>query len=370
MIDEDKIRKQLIAELEKFCRRIQVKAKSEAEYEKEEKKLQEGAMKPCHQVDQFNNGIAIIQDGIIKHVNHGWAAKDGHTYEELIESPFTDYLPAHGLSGVLDIYKRYAKKGDAQSSVELEILNKEGEKEFIELNRSLIPYEGRPAELLIIHDITERKKTENKLRLLLKEKEVMMREIHHRVKNNLQIMSSLLRLQSRHFKNRKIIDMFIASQTRIRSMALIHEKLYQSENLAKIDFVRYIESLAIYLFNSYKVDMNRVRFNVKAKDVFIGINIAIPLGLIVNELVSNSLRHAFPGGKEGEICIQIHMNKKGKFLLEVMDNGVGIPNGLNIHKIKTLGMQLVIDLAKQIEGRIEVRQKEGTAIMISFCEAI
>jgi len=358
MIDEDKIKQQLIAEMEKFCREIEGKAKSEAEYKKEVKKLQERTVKPCRQVDQRNGGIAIIQDGIIKCVSPGWEAIDGYT------------ISAYILSRVLDLYKQYTTEEDVQSSVELEILNKEGEKIFIELNRSLIPYEGKPAELLIIHDITDRKKIEKKLKLSLKEKEVMMREIHHRVKNNMQIMSSLLRLQSRHFTNRKIIELFRASQTRIRSMALIHEKLYQSENLSKIDFVRYIETLAVYLFHSYKVDMNRVRLNVKAKDVFLGINTAIPLGLVVNELVSNSLRHAFPGEKEGEICIQIHMNKKGRFLLKVMDTGVGIPEGLKIHETKTLGMQLVTDLTKQLEGIIEVSQKGGTVVKISFREAI
>lgn len=366
MKKEDEIKQQLIAELEKFCRRVEGKTISEEGNKKKGKNRESRMAKTFRQGKRLDEGIAIIQDGIVKFASPGWTTSSAYQGRELIGIS-EGHLPAYGLSAVYELCKKYNSGCDCTSSVELEVFDAKKEKKFIELKRRLIPYDGRPAVLFIVHDITDRKETEEKLRLLLKEKEVMMRELHHRVKNNMQIVSSLLRLQSRHFKNRKIIEMFRASQTRIRSMALIHEVLYRSENLAKIDFVRYVETLAVHLFHSYKVDMDRVRLIVDAEDVFLEIHAAISLGLIVNELVSNSLMHAFPDGKEGEICIHIEQNKKGRFLLEVIDSGVGIPDGLNIHKKKTLGMQLVTDLTRQIEGTIEFGQKkEGTSVRISF----
>jgi two-component sensor histidine kinase len=156
-------------------------------------------------------------------------------------------------------------------------------------------------------------------------------------------------------------------EAKLRSMALIHENLLQSKSLVKIDFARYIKTLAVHLFHSYRVDMNRVGLKVDAKCIFLEIDAVISLGLIVNELVSNSLKHAFPDGREGEIRIRFLRNKKRKFLLEVSDNGAGIPEGLDIHKTKTLGMRLVRALTKQIEGTIEFGQKkEGITVRISF----
>jgi PAS domain S-box-containing protein len=353
----DKTNQMFINELEKLCKRMEGWEKSETEYKHRKKKLRDRIERPFRHVDQQNNGIAIFQDGHIKYVNPGLTAKSANT------------LSANLLFRALDLYKQYHSSGDVLSNAEFEILNKKGKKKFLELNVNLIPYEGKPAELIIIHDITGNKELEKQLQLSLKEKEVLMREIHHRIKNNRQIMSSLLRLQSRHFTNQKIIEMFRSSQSRIRSMALIHEKLYQSENLAKIDFERYLDTLCVYLFHSYKVDMNRVKFIVDAKDIFLGINTAVPLGLIVNELVSNSLRHAFPDGRKGEICVSIRLDKKGKFLLEVIDTGIGIPEEWNHRKTKTLGMQLVTDLAKQIYGVFELRREEGTKFRIMFYEA-
>lgn len=346
-----------IDELEKLCRRLEGKKKSGAVFKRIDKGILDDTEKPFRQVDRQNDGIAIIQDGLIKFVNPGSAAKSGDT------------MSAYVLFKVLELYRKYIAGGEVTSNVELEILNKKGEKNFLKLNMNLIPYRGKLAELIIIHDVTGSKELEEKLILSLKEKEAMMRELHHRVKNNMQIISSLLRLQSRHLKNQKIIEMFRASQTRIRSMALVHEKLYISENLARINFVRYIENLGAYLFHSYKVDMSRVKFIVNAEDIFLEIKTAIPLGLIVNELVSNSLRHAFPDGRKGEIAVSIRFNKRSEIILEVSDTGVGVTEKWDFHRAKTLGMQLVADLVKQIDGAIELKRDRGTAFTVSFHEA-
>jgi two-component sensor histidine kinase len=355
MKDEDEIKQLLIAELEKFCREMEGKARSGKEHKKE-KKFQEKTMKLCRKVNRLNDSVAILQDGIIKCVSPGRQAREDCT------------ISAYIFSRVLALNKQYTSGGSVWACVEFEIFDKEGEKKFVELKRNLILHEGRPAELLIIHDVTDRKESEKKLNSLLKEKDIMMREIHHRVKNNMQIISSLLRLQSRRLKNQKIIEMFRASQTRIRSMVLIHENLYQSENLTEIDFGRYIKNLGAYLFHTYKVDANRLKFNINTEHVFLEIDAAIPLGLIVNELVSNSLRHAFPDGRKGEIGVSIRLDNTGKIFLEVSDTGVGMTQGWDFRRAKTLGMQLVKILVTQIGGAIELRRDGGTAFAISFYE--
>jgi two-component sensor histidine kinase len=218
----------------------------------------------------------------------------------------------------------------------------------------------------ILRDVTDRKQAEERIKSSLHEKDVLLREIHHRVKNNMQIISSLLRLQSRLIGDDKLKEMFKESQNRIRSMALIHEKLYQTEDFARINFAEYIRSLTVHLFHTYKVNPNVVRMNTDVERVFLDINKAIPCGLIINELVSNSLKHAFPDNKKGEICIRLSSNKQKKTKLTVSDNGVGLPKSVNFSEPETLGLQLVSDLVNQIEGTIRLVRTKGTSFHISF----
>jgi len=226
---------------------------------------------------------------------------------------------------------------------------------------------GKAAKMLgIMKDITERKRAEEKIKTSLREKEVMLREIHHRVKNNMQIIISLLRLQSTNTKNKKMQEAFKESQNRIHSMSLIHEKLYQSKDLARIDFAYYIRGLIVHLFQSYRVDTNLISLKTYVEDIYLDINRAIPCGLIINELVTNSIKHAFPGGKKGEISVRLHLNKQGKIALVVSDNGVGFPEDIDFLNIKSLGMQLVNDLTQQLEGTIEFDRKGGTTFNIVF----
>jgi len=219
---------------------------------------------------------------------------------------------------------------------------------------------------LISSDITERKKAEEKIKAALKEKEVMLKEIHHRVKNNMQIMSSLLKLQFARTKSKKLQEMLKTSQNRIHSMALIHERLYQSKDFARIDFDYYVRSLTVYLFHSYRVNTNIVRLKTDVRDVHLDINRAIPCGLIVNELVSNSLKHAFPGGGEGELSIKFYSNKQGKITLVVSDNGVGFPDNIDFRNTESFGMQVVNDLTEQLGGTIELDGKGGTTFKVVF----
>jgi len=214
----------------------------------------------------------------------------------------------------------------------------------------------------IMYDITERKRAEEQIRESLEEK-----EIHHRVKNNLQVIMSLLRHQAEYAHDQKIHDIFLESQSRIKAMSFIHEKLYESDNLAKIDLRDYISSLAKSLFSTYKVNTAQIHLAVDADDISLGIDTAIPCGLIINELVSNSLKHAFPNNRIGRIAITVRAVRPGEFELVVGDDGVGIPTGLDIMNAKSLGLHLVSLLAKnQLRGNIEMMRNGGTSFRIRF----
>jgi PAS domain S-box-containing protein len=218
----------------------------------------------------------------------------------------------------------------------------------------------------VYEDITARKEDEDALRRALKEREVMLREIHHRVKNNIQIISSLLRLQSRSVRDESVLEVLNESQNRIRSMALIHEKLYQSQDFAHIDFSDYLGKMTNHLLAVYRVDSERIQLRVEAKNIQLDVSRAIPCGLIINELVTNALKHAFPGDREGKILVRMDQKDEDKFELVVKDTGVGLPEGFDLSKAETLGFQIVRDLVKQLSGSIEVRKGDGMEIVIRF----
>ena len=213
----------------------------------------------------------------------------------------------------------------------------------------------------------ERKNIENQLQITIKDKELLLRELHHRVKNNLMIISSLLNLQSTYIKDEESKKIFKESQNRARSMALIHERLYQSTDLKRIDFGDYIRTLANDLYHTYVMDTNLIKLNVDVEDIKLDINTSIPLGLILNELVTNSLKHAFPKGSSGKIDIILHLQDK-KYLLEVKDNGIGFTKDIDYKNTDSLGLRLVISLTDQIEGEIEFNNKLGTSFKIIFEE--
>jgi PAS domain S-box-containing protein len=213
-----------------------------------------------------------------------------------------------------------------------------------------------------------RKKVDAQVKASLEEKDVLLKEIHHRVKNNMQVISSLLNLQSRHLHDPKVAEAFRDSQRRIRSMALIHERLYQSSDLSRIEFSQYLRNLATHLFHSYQVDANRIRLRIDAEPIYLNINTAIPCGLIVNELVSNSLKHGFPGDRGGEVAVELRRVPEDGYLLRVKDDGIGFPEGLDIHRTETLGMQVVTTLASQIDAAIDLSRVPGTEFCVHFQE--
>ena len=215
----------------------------------------------------------------------------------------------------------------------------------------------------------ERKMAMDRVEKELREKDVLLKEIHHRVKNNLQIISSLLSLQSRYIKDARALEMFNESQNRIRSMALLHEKLYQSSDLVRIDFADYIYRTTHNLFSAYGVAPDKIGLELQADGVFLNLDVAVPCGLVINELVSNALKYAFPqsGKNKGRIRICLQKTKGDEIELIIEDNGQGLPKGLDIDTTESLGLRLVKILVNdQLGGSMKVSRKKGTQFKIRF----
>ena len=210
----------------------------------------------------------------------------------------------------------------------------------------------------------ERNDAEEKVRASLREKELMLKEIHHRVKNNLQIICSLLNLQQQRILQPKMRELFSASQQRIRSMALVHEKIYHSSNLANIDFGEYVKSLSTELL---RLDRRPgLTISSEITGISLGVDQAVPCGLILNELLTNSLKHAFPDGQRGEISVSMKHEAPGTYVLLVQDNGVGFPADFNMRKADTLGLQIIRSLVDQLGGTYEARNSGGVMTAVRF----
>jgi PAS domain S-box-containing protein len=318
-------------------------------------------------VEQSPVGVFLVQDGIILYANPRVAEVAGYSRPEILGRPFDALIHPDDLPKVLEVIGRLLKGEVSAGEVEYRAVRKDGSVFAVQAYGSQMPFRGRAAVYGTLIDITERKKMENQIKGSLKEKEVLLREIHHRVKNNMQVISSLLSVQSQTIKDDTIRGLFKESQNRIRSIALVHELLYQSANLDQIEYGEYLKKMFIPLFESYNIDQRKVSIAIDAARVMIAIDKAVSCSLIVNELISNSLKHAFPGDRKGAITIRFGLDTAGgEYILEYGDNGVGLPPGLDVKTLKTLGMRLIALLTKQLDGTLEMVPGEGTRFRISF----
>jgi two-component system, sensor histidine kinase PdtaS len=246
---------------------------------------------------------------------------------------------------------------------------KDGTEFPAESSRSEIPLNARTIWVYVLHDITPPTVAEERLRATLREKDVLIEEVHHRVKNNLQVITSLLGLQARTLKDPATRKKFEESRYRIQAMAILHEILYESSSLAEIDFADYIRRLVEHLVRSYGAAV-RIRTEVRLEPLHCHRDVALPCGLMVNELLSNAFKYAFPGGKIGGIRVVLRRGSKGKVHLMVRDNGVGLPPGLDWKASPTLGLRLVRTLARQIDADIKTSGREGTLFSITFLDGL
>ncbi|MBZ0203517.1 MAG: PAS domain S-box protein [Ignavibacteria bacterium] len=321
-------------------------------------------------VEQSSNTVVITDiDGNIEYVNKAFEVLTGYSKDDIIGK--NTYLFNSGQTSQT-VYKEMWTNILTGKTWEGDLCNrkKNGELYWEEIKITpVVDNNDRIINFIAIkNDITEKKHHEEQLQKALKEKEVMLKEIHHRVKNNLQIVVSLLNLQATSVDDPMLKSQLTISQNRVRSMALIHQLLYNSNDLGSINMEEYLLSIAGYLSASYGELTNKVKIKVNAANIQFTIDTAVPFGLLVNELVTNSFKHAFPDKKHGEIVIDLKKTDDNNYILKYHDNGVGVPFTLVNGHVTSIGLYLVELLVSQLEGTIEHIQSKGTTYNIKFQE--
>jgi PAS domain S-box-containing protein len=352
------------------------------ERKKSEEKLRISEEKYRNIVETANEGILMINDeASVTYVNQKLMDMTGYTLEESICRPVWNFVSKeHKAIVKMGFEKRYQ---DITDSRELKLICKDGSALWMFVNaKPLFDKDGMyTGSMIMLTDTTKRKEAEE---ALAKIDIARKKEIHHRIKNNLQVINSLLDLQADKFYNRKnirdseVLEAFRESQDRIISMALIHEKLYKDEGIDTLDISSYIEELTNNLFLTYKLRNTGISLNMDLEgNIFLGMDTAVPLGIIVNELVTNSLKHAFKGRDSGEIKIKFNRErtreeyevkeyKNTSFTLIVSDNGIGIPDNFDVKNLDTLGFQLAVSLVDQLGGKFIMRKDNGTEFIMKF----
>lgn len=286
--------------------------------------------------------------------------------EELIGSSIFDLVAVEYQEKAREDMEKTENK-NVLRNLEYNLVKKNGDQFIGEWNAAVIrdPEEKPKAFMITARDITHHKNIETQMQASIQEKNVLLKEIHHRVKNNLQIISSLLNLQSMYIEDEKALEVFKESQNRVKSMAIIHEKLYQSGNFAEINVAEYLKKLTENIYSSYGVNIDQIKMEINAEDIFLDINTAIPCFLIINEVITNCIKHAFPNGRTGTITIDF--KKIGeKHVIRIHDDGIGLPDDLNIKQTNTLGIQLITSLTSQLDGELEVTSNNGAEFKVTF----
>ena len=315
------------------------------------------------------DSILIVdqENRVIRDVNQGFVTTTGFSREEVRGSSSDDFGIWETASDRDRFYEAVGEEGTTDG-FEANFRLKDGSVRRGLLSARTLNLSGNPHLLVTVRDITGLMEAHQQLRASLAEKEVLLREIHHRVKNNLQVVSGLLELQSRHVTDPGSRLIYKESQSRIIAMSLIHEELYQTDDLARVYFPHYIQTLCDNLMLSYGVGKERIQLIIEAQETNIVVDTAIPCGLIVNELVTNALKHAFPDGRKGQIHLNFRRLPGEKYELIVSDDGIGIPGNLNIDDLPSLGMQIVSILVQQMGGTIEMKKEKGTVFRVTFGE--
>ncbi|EKQ51993.1 MAG: PAS domain S-box [Methanobacterium sp. Maddingley MBC34] len=320
-----------------------------------------------------NPNYTILMDlnGVILDVNLAASEFTGLSPGELIgrNLPELGIFPSEDITFQREKFS-HALSGETVKPFQYRLINKKGDYNWVESQLVPIKKDGKINSVLVIAtDITQRKNAIDNLKTTVNEKKLLIKEIHHRVKNNMQIISSLLSLQSQHLKDDEevALDVLKESQNRVKSMAMIHEKLYMSKDFTHIKFEEYVQRLVSDLFYSYQTTLKNVKFKVDVDDVDLNMETAVPCGLIISELTSNSLKHAFPQGREGEVYVSLKEDQ-GEYEMVIIDNGIGIPPDFDFKHPESLGLQLVNNLTKQLDGEIKLDRSHGTKFTIKFKE--
>ncbi|MBU2549388.1 MAG: PAS domain S-box protein, partial [Proteobacteria bacterium] len=338
-----------------------------------ERALKESEEKYRVLVEHSGEGICILQGDPPRFifVNSAMSKITGYEADELMEMDFDGILELIHPDDLDMTRQRFFERLSGLSPpnrYEIRLIRKDGRPTWIDLYSGAVDIRGRPAVQVGMRDVTENRRFSERIQAALKEKDVLLKEIHHRVKNNMQVVTSLLNIQGARESNLRVVEALKESRDRVGAMALVHEFLFQSESLAEIDLGDYVKRLAEVLVRSYSTrsPLPEVRV-VVPKGLRVGPDQAVPCGLVLNELITNALKHAFPDDRQGVITIGIHEDPPGRIRLKVGDNGVGLPEGLDWRASKTVGLSLVVALAEhQLEGEVDLDRGEGACFSVSF----
>jgi PAS domain S-box-containing protein len=313
--------------------------------------------------------IVVNKDGEIIRMNDLAETTFGYSSTELIGQKVEVLIPArfrHKHPGYRGGFLSEPSARPMGVGRDLSGLRKDGSEFPVEVGINPVETGEGPLILSVILDLSERKQAEKLVQEALQQKELLLKEVHHRVKNNLQVVHSLLDLQALKITDTEMVDLLRESQNRIRSMSLIHQTLYQSHDFAQVDFKRFLGELLPQLTESYGARSRLVSIDIRALDVKLPINEAIPCGLIVNELVSNALKHGFPDNRPGKVLVEISQDADQVVELSISDNGQGIPPDMNLAKSESLGLQLVHLLTRQLHGVLDVQRSDPTRFTLRF----
>lgn len=339
-----------------------------------ERKAMEAALRESEQryrllAENSMTGIYTHQKGVFTYVNQRLADMIGYSTEELVGQKFWKFVHPDDRDAIKRRGLAISRGERLNPYVEFRVLCKNGETKWFQVLSTPVTYQGHTANLGNVADITKRKIAEERVRQSLRQKEVLLREIHHRVRNNLAIINSFVGLQSESVPDHAQRKAFEELQSRIRSMALAHEFVYQSEDLAAVNVADYVQALVDHLVTSTGILGNPVEFTEDMAGVAFELDTAIPFGFLLTELVSNCLKHAFPHGRGGHVKISLRSIGVWRYELIVSDNGVGIPADISREKPTSLGLQLVNALVRQLNGEMEIQRTEGTDVIVQFMEA-
>jgi len=337
-----------------------------AERRRAEENLRESEVRYRLLVENAHEAILVIQDGRVVFVNETTLKHAGCLKKDFQVQPFDRWIHPDDRPMVTERYVLRERGEDVPSEYDFRIIDGKNRVRWVTLRAVRIIWAGQPATLNFIGDISWRKTAEETLRAALKEKEVLLGEIHHRVKNNMQVISSLFSLQANGTDDEKVLNVLREGRNRVTAMALIHEILYQTGTFGEVDFEHYVNRLSHILFQTYRIERD-VKLTVAARGVTLNVDQAVPCGLVINELVSNSLKYAFPAGRPGRISIMARLTEAGRIELNISDDGVGLPKGLDWRNTGTLGLTLVAGLIEhQLGGEIQLDRAGGTKFIITL----